>query len=67
MCLPKPKMPSVTAATKPQVAAYDNTEAIKSADVEARIRRRRAGPAADVLTSPLGIPSGSSSTLGGTV
>lgn len=61
MCLFKtPKMP--TAATQ-QIAAYDNTQAIKAADTEARLRRRRAGAAAHVLTSPTGIPS--TATLGG--
>lgn len=48
---------------KPQVAAYDNQEALRQADMEARLRRRRAGSAADVLTSPTGIPS--TPTLGG--
>lgn len=62
MCVGKT---SKYSAAKPQVAAYDNTEAMKSADIEARLRRRRAGAAADVLTSPMGIPAGSSPTLGG--
>lgn len=55
------KTPSIE---KPQVAAYDNQEALQQADIEARLRRRRAGAAADVLTSPTGIPS--TPTLGGT-
>lgn len=56
------KTPKVqTAAT--QIAAYDNTEAIRQADAEARLRRRRAGAAAYTLTSPTGIPS--TTTLGG--
>lgn len=54
------KSPKIAA---PQVAAYDNTEALRTADTEARLRRRRAGAAADVLTSPTGIPS--TRTLGG--
>jgi len=60
MCMSRPKMP---AAQKPQVAAYDNTEALKQGDIEARLRRRRAGAAADVLTGPAGIPA--TATLGG--
>lgn len=51
-------------AQKAQVASYDNTEALKSADIEARLRKRRAGAAADVLTGPSGIPA--TATLGGT-
>lgn len=47
------------------VAAYDNTEALQQADVEARLRKRRAGAAANVLTSATGIPA--TSTLGGVV
>ena len=50
---------------QPKVAAYDNQEALNQADMEARLRRRRAGAAADVMTSPVGIPSGSTPTLGG--
>jgi hypothetical protein len=50
---------------QPKVAAYDNQEALNQADMEARMRRRRAGAAADVLTSATGIPSGTTPTLGG--
>lgn len=59
MCLMKtPKVP------KPApIAAFDNTEATQAADLEARLRRRRAGAAADVLTSAKGIPA--TPTLGG--
>lgn len=46
-----------------QVAAYDNQEALQQADLEARLRRRRAGAAADVLTGSTGIPA--TSTMGG--
>lgn len=60
MCLFKTKMPTPAAQ---QIAAYDNTQAIQAADTEARLRRRRAGAAAQVLTSPTGIPS--TATLGG--
>lgn len=60
MCLFKTKLP--TPAVQ-QIAAYDNTEAIRASDTEARLRRARAGAAANVLTSPTGIPS--TATLGG--
>lgn len=53
MCFDKP-----TAGTRaPVIAAYDNTEANAQADIEARLRKRRAGAAANVLTSPVGIPA----------
>ena len=53
MCLSSPKMPA------PQkIAAYDNTEAVRQSDIEARLRKRRAGAAANVLTGAMGIPSG---------
>lgn len=55
--------PKVKAPAAQQIAAYDNSEAIRTADAEARLRRRRAGAAAQVLTSPTGIPS--TPTLGG--
>lgn len=54
MCLPKPKMPTIAA---PQIAAMDNREATQQGDIEARLRKRRAGAAANVLTSAIGIPS----------
>ncbi|MEO1637763.1 MAG: hypothetical protein AAFU41_00780 [Pseudomonadota bacterium] len=55
MCLMQ-RQPEITAA--PQViAAPDNSEATRQADAEARLRRRRRGAAADVLTSASGIPS----------
>ena len=60
MCLAK-KMPTVT---KTQIAAPDNAEAFTAMSAEARLRRRRAGAAADILTSPTGIPL--TPTLGGT-
>lgn len=59
MCLIKP--PKVAAQ---RVAAYDNSEALQTADIEARLRRRRAGAAANVLTSPTGI-SASTAKMGG--
>ena len=60
MCI-FPKTPKIQPL---QVAAFDNQEALKEADIEARLRRRRAGAAANVLTAPTGIPAGSR-TLGG--
>lgn len=51
-------------APKPvQVAAYDNEEALRQADLEAGLRRRRRGAAANILTGPGGIPA--SATMGG--
>jgi hypothetical protein len=58
MCFPSPKAPKPV-----QIAAYDNTEALQQADLEASLRKRRAGAAANVLTSPIGIPA--TMTLGG--
>ncbi len=52
MCLVKP--PKVK---QPQVAAFDNSEAMAAADIEARLRKRRAGAASDILTGPMGIPA----------
>jgi hypothetical protein len=45
------------------IAASDNREALQQADIEARLRKRRAGAAANVLTGATGIPS--TATLGG--
>jgi hypothetical protein len=58
MCMPKVKAPKPV-----QVAAYDNREALQQADLEAGLRRRRRGAAANVLTGPTGIPA--SPTMGG--
>lgn len=49
-----PKRPPVAAQL---IAAPDNAEALREADAEARLRKRRAGVGAYVLTSPTGIPS----------
>jgi hypothetical protein len=58
MCfMPKVKVPAQ------QVAATDNSEALAQADLEARLRKRRAGAAANVLTSATGIPA--TAKLGG--
>jgi hypothetical protein len=58
MCMPKVKAPKPV-----QVAAYDNSEALRQADMEAGLRRRRRGAAANILTGPSGIPA--SATMGG--
>lgn len=58
MCMPK-----APRARPVQVAAYDNTEALQQADMEAALRRRRRGAAANILTGPGGIPS--TPTMGG--
>jgi hypothetical protein len=39
------------------VASADNRQANNEADLESRLRRRRAGAAANVLTSAQGIPA----------
>jgi hypothetical protein len=54
MCFPK--MPKGGAAA-PLIAAYDNTEAVQQGAIEGRLRRMRAGAAANILTSPTGIPA----------
>lgn len=59
MCI-TPKTPR---AQPVRVASADNREALAQADIEARLRRRRAGAAADVLTGPTGIPA--TATMGG--
>jgi hypothetical protein len=58
MCMPKMKTPGPL-----KVAAYDNQEAQQQGDIEARLRRRRAGAAANILTGASGIPS--TASLGG--
>lgn len=50
-------------APRQVIADTNNEEAIRQGDLEARLRRRRAGAAADVLTSPTGIPV--TGTMGG--
>jgi hypothetical protein len=52
MCIAAPKI-------KPSpIAAYDNQEALRQGAMEERLRKRRAGAAANILTSPVGIPAG---------
>lgn len=53
MCVNR-RMPDVS---QPLIAASDNAEAIEQGRIEARLRRLRAGAAANILTSPTGIPS----------
>jgi hypothetical protein len=55
-----PKAPKITPL---QIAATDNGEATRQADLEAAFRRRRASAAGRFLTSPRGIPA--TPTLGG--
>jgi hypothetical protein len=63
MCMMRsPTLPNVTAAPA-IIAAPNNAEATFQADMAARMRRARAGAAANVLTGPTGIPS--TPTLGG--
>lgn len=53
MCMfSKPKV-----ASAPIIADPNNREATAQADIEARLRRARAGAAASILTGPRGIPS----------
>lgn len=62
MCFVKtPKIQTSAAAT--QIAATDNAEATQQADLEAALRRRRAGAAANVLTGATGLPV--TRTMGG--
>ncbi len=59
MCF-APKIP--TAATAAIASTY-NAEAVASSNLEASLRKARAGAAANILTSPVGIPY--TKTLGG--
>lgn len=49
--------PKIASPAVQQVAATDNAEANRLADIEASLRRRRAGAAANIITGPRGIPS----------
>lgn len=60
MCIfKKPKVPAA-----PVIADPGNEETARQQDQEARLRARRAGAAADILTGPRGIP-GTTTKLGG--
>ena len=58
MCIVKQQ-----AVTKTAIPASGGLDASREADYEARLRRARAGAAANILTSPRGIPA--TATLGG--
>ena len=60
MCLIK--TPKISSPAVP-LASENNREALAQSDLEARLRRRRAGAAADVLTGARGIPA--TATMGG--
>jgi hypothetical protein len=57
---------SAPAPARQAVAMPDNAEATRQAGMEARIRRARSGAAANVLTSPDGIPSTTTRKMGST-
>lgn len=61
MCLgmQRSAVPEVSAPPDPETA-----EANAQAALQTKLRRRRAGAAADVLTSPLGIPAGTATRMG---
>jgi hypothetical protein len=56
------KTPTVTPAATAVASTY-NPEAQAAGDLEASLRKMRAGAAANILTSPTGIPY--TKTLGG--
>lgn len=59
------RSPKPMAAPPQLIPSTQNAEAQREADLEAALRRRRAGAAANILTSPVGIPSGTTAQLGG--
>lgn len=54
MCLFNAKAPDIK---QPSVPDPGGREAVEQGRLESRLRRRRAGAAADILTSPTGIPA----------
>ena len=55
------KKPEISAA--PQIIAAPSSEsAARQGDLEARMRRARAGAATSILTSPVGIPAKTGTT-----
>lgn len=50
------RAPKIPAAAPMLIPASDNAEAMREADIEAALRRRRRGAAANILTGPSGIP-----------
>ena len=60
------KAPSIPTAAPQIIAAPNNGQATQQADLEAAMRKQRAGAAANVLTGPTGIPAGNyTPTMGG--
>ena len=55
--------PPTVAAAAPLVASTYNPEASQASTLEASLRKMRAGAAANILTTPVGIPY--TKTLGG--
>jgi hypothetical protein len=51
MCKP----PKIKVPEAPKIAAPVNEEAVREGEMERALRRRRAGAAGDILTSPLGV------------
>lgn len=52
-----PTSPVPTSPAVSLIASANNSEAIKQSDMEARLRARRGGAAAHILTGPRGIPA----------
>jgi len=46
-----------SSAAAPLIASTSSREAVDQGEIQARMRRARAGAAAQILTSPTGIPS----------
>ena len=64
MCFPRNKATTPAGAIlAPAPAAANNKPATDAGTVAAALRKRRAGAAADILTSPVGIPA--TPTMGG--
>lgn len=61
--MPTPAMPTPALQA---IAAPDNVEATRRGTMEAQLRRLRAGAAANILTTPTGIPA-ASAKMGGVV
>lgn len=59
---------ATTDPVKPIIASTDSPEAARAADMAERLRRLRAGAAANILTGPVGIPfqpAATTATTGG--
>lgn len=57
MCVMRGSTPSAAPIAPAIIPATDNAEANRQADLARAQMRRRAGAAANILTSPQGIPS----------